>query len=66
MSKHQIINEIRQHNRSADRNFLSLFNEQSLRNYLFRLTALQDRRGRGSVWVRPGDSPAVATRVNAA
>lgn len=66
MSKQKIINEIRQHNQSADQSFLSLFNEQSLRKYLFRLTTLQGRRGRSSVWVRPGDSHAVATRVSAA
>ncbi len=66
MSKHQIIEAIRQHNRSATEEFLALFDEQALQSYLRRLTTLLGHRGRDSVWVRQGDTPAVVTRLTTA
>ncbi len=62
MSKQQMIEMIRQRNRSASNEFLIKFDEEALRNYLSRLTKLQDHRGRTTVWVRSGISPASITR----
>lgn len=59
MSKKRIIDAIREHNRSAEADFLSRFNERSLTSYLLRLTHLKDRRGPSTWWVREGDTPAV-------
>lgn len=66
MSKNQIIDAIRQRNRSADHDFLVGFNENALRTYLTRLTEVAGRRGRHTVWVRPADTAAVVTRLTAA
>lgn len=63
MSKQQMIDAIRQHNRSAEAEFLIEFNEVALKNYLERLTTIHGRRGRASVWVRTGETPAVVTRL---
>lgn len=63
MSKHQIVEAICQRNRSADAAFLSTFDEQSLQDYLTRLTRVAGVRGRKSRWIRRGDSPASFTRV---
>jgi hypothetical protein len=65
MSKQQMIEAIRQHNRSAGSDFLLGFNERALDSYLRRLTTVQGVRGRQSVWVREGDTPAVVTRAMA-
>ena len=65
MSKQQMIEAIRQHNRSANTEFLVSFDEQTLASYLRRLTTIQGRRGRMSVWVREGDTPAIVTRMMA-
>lgn len=64
MSKQQIIEAIRQHNRSAEVDFLISFDEQVLQTYLQRLRTLVG--GRGSVWVRRGETSAVVTRMTAA
>ena len=64
MSKQQIIEAIRQHNRSAEVDFLISFDEQALRTYLQRLQTLVG--GRGSVWVQQGETRAVVTRMTAA
>jgi len=63
MSKHQMIEAIRQRNRSAEEEFLLSFDERTLETYLNRLTRLSDRRGRESVWVRQSTSRSVVTRV---
>lgn len=63
MSKQQMIEAIRQHNRSAPDTFLGTFNEKALESYLRRLTTVQGRRGRGSVWVREADTRAIVTRA---
>lgn len=62
MSKQQVIDAIRVHNPSAPTEFLSVFDERKLQSYLQRLTRILGRRGRGSVWVREGDTPAIITR----
>lgn len=61
MSKQEIICAIQNENRSAASAFLDLFDEESLRRYLTRLTCVQGRRGRDSVWVRPGCEAEAAT-----
>ena len=63
MSKQQMIDLIRQRNRSASSEFLVKFDEEALQTYLQRLTTLQDHRGRASVWVRQGIAPATITRA---
>ncbi|GAB4107944.1 MAG: hypothetical protein Kow00105_12670 [Phycisphaeraceae bacterium] len=63
MSKQQMIELIRQRNRSASSEFLVKFDEEALSNYLRRLTTLQGHRGRSSVWVRQGANPASVTRA---
>ncbi len=62
MSKQQMIEAIREHNRSADQEFLTRFDEAALSDYLQRLTRVCNHRGRHSRWVRNGASPAVVTR----
>ena len=62
MSKQQMIEQIRMHNRSATSDFLIHFDEQTLNDYLRRLTRLHDRRGKETGWVRPSARPAVTAR----
>lgn len=64
MSKLQLIEAIRSHNRSAQDEFLINFDQEVLETYLSRLVNVQGKRGRDSVWVRQGTTPAVATRVH--
>jgi len=66
MSKQQIIDAIREHNRSAGQEFLIRFNEVALQTYLQRLTRVSGHRGRGSVWVRSGETAAAMTGMTAA
>ncbi|MEX0775533.1 MAG: hypothetical protein WD042_07440 [Phycisphaeraceae bacterium] len=61
MSKEQVIDQIVRINRSAIRDFLDNFGEQELHSYLQRLTQVHGHRGRGSIWVRQGDTHAVVT-----
>ncbi|MFW6060103.1 MAG: hypothetical protein ACODAQ_07965 [Phycisphaeraceae bacterium] len=63
MSKHEMIEAIRERNRSAKPEFLLSFDEQTLQSYLQRLTHLANHRGRESVWTRDGASRSVVTRV---
>jgi len=65
MSKQQMIEQIRQRNRSASNEFLIKFDEQALRTYLRRLTTVHGHRGRSSIWVRDGSAPASMTRASA-
>ncbi len=62
MSKHDMMEQIRFYNDSASSEFLATFNEQQLESYLQRLTKVRNRRGRGSVWVRQGDTSAIVRR----
>ncbi|MCE9590184.1 MAG: hypothetical protein K8S99_06635 [Planctomycetes bacterium] len=64
MSKEQLIDEIRRLNRTADSQFLVHFKPEMLEEYLKRLALTVSARGRASVWVRTGISPAVVTRVH--
>ncbi len=63
MSKQQMIDLIRQRNRSASSEFLIKFDEEALRTYLRRLTTVHGHRGRSSVWVRDGIASASITRA---
>lgn len=63
MSKNEMIEQIRRHNRSASDEFLCSFDEQVLADYLDRLMRLVGRRGRRSVWVRQGSGRAISGRV---
>ena len=63
MSKQQMIEKIRERNQSASLEFLVKFDEEALRTYLRRLTHVQGQRGRTSVWVRRGITPASVTRA---
>jgi len=63
MSKHEMIEQIRQRNRTASDEFLLSFDEQTLGDYLSRLTNLAGHRGRQSVWVRTTAHPAVTARA---
>ena len=60
ISKAQIIDAIQQLNRSARRDWLDMFARPALRRYLDHLELTLEPRG--SVWVRPGETPAVVTR----
>ncbi len=52
MTKPELIERIRSHNRSATEPFLAKFNEPALLAYLGRLDRLANRRGPASKWVR--------------
>lgn len=43
--------------------FLQRFTDDALRGYLAHLEATSQPRGRQAVWVRPGDTAAVVTRI---
>jgi hypothetical protein len=58
-SKNELIERIRQINRSADHEWLARFDDQKLFDYLEHLQLLMEPRGRHSRWQRRGDSPAV-------
>ncbi|MEM6459938.1 MAG: hypothetical protein AAF710_11180 [Planctomycetota bacterium] len=58
-----MIEQIRRTNRGVSPDFLESFDESALSDYLRRLTTVLGRRGRDSVWVRRGDSPAVVARA---
>ncbi len=64
MSKREMIDAIRRQNPTADEEFLTGFDPRVLEIYLQRLTQLHGRRGRDSVWVRCGDTPAIIERSN--
>ena len=59
----QIINAIQELNRSARRDWLDAFAIPALRRYLDHLEVTLEPRGRGSVWVRSGETPAIVTRT---
>ena len=61
-----MIDAIRQFNRTAPLEFLTRFDERSLKSYLDRLSLTRGPRGRRSVWVREGDTPAVVARLRMA
>jgi len=59
MSKQELVAAIHDRNESARPDFLMSFDEQVLTSYLRRLTTIYGHRGRHSIWVREGDTPAV-------
>ena len=63
MSKQQMIQAIRERNRSVSDEFLVRFDENTLKAYLARLTTIVGHRGRSSVWVRTGHDHAAIARV---
>jgi len=63
MNKQEMIEQIRTRNRSASVDFLVHFDEQALSSYLNRLTRINGRRGKDSVWVRESGRPAIVTRA---
>ncbi|MFA9478619.1 hypothetical protein ACERK3_09960 [Phycisphaerales bacterium AB-hyl4] len=63
MSKQQMIEAIRERNRSVSSEYLVKFDERALQNYLRRLTDVLGHRGRESRWVREGGDRAVVTRT---
>ena len=63
MSKQQMIEAIRHHNRSVSDEFLVNFDEKTLQAYLSRLTKVLGHRGRSSVWVRPDTGRAIVSRA---
>jgi hypothetical protein len=52
MSKRQLIDDIREHNPTAQPQFLAQFDELALRHYLDHLKDAQDKRLRIAGWVR--------------
>lgn len=62
MSKQQLIEAIREHNRSASDDFLIGFDEAALSNYLNHLQYKIGPRSGAAAWVRTGETPAVVTR----
>ena len=62
MTKQTTIALIRQRNRSASEQYLTRFDEESLRQYLRRLIHLDQRRGRTTYWIRRTTSRSVVTR----
>lgn len=63
VSKQQMIAAIRQCNQSATDEYLIRFDEETLYDYLKRLTTLHNHRGRDTKWVRSTTDRAVVTRV---
>jgi hypothetical protein len=59
LNKQQIIDRIREVNRSAAAEWLARFTDAQLRTYLEHLQLTLEPRGRSSRWLRPGDSPPV-------
>jgi hypothetical protein len=62
LTKTQLIEAISQINQSARHEWLSLFDVAALRRYFEHLQWQLEPRGRKSVWVREGDTPAILTR----
>lgn len=59
LTKQLIIDEIRQVNRNAPFEWLSLFSDGQLRSYLEHLQVAIEPRGRNSRWIRDGVLPSV-------
>lgn len=60
MTKDQLAAAIMSINPSAAVEFLLSFDIRDLRRYLEHLEMTREPRGRHSVWLRPGDTPAIA------
>ncbi|MEM0915129.1 MAG: hypothetical protein AAGK09_11035 [Planctomycetota bacterium] len=66
MTKQQMIDAIRERNRTASVEYLTSFDEDDLKTYLTRLTDLIGRRGRSSVWTRDTTEPCFVHRARLA
>jgi len=62
LNKDQIIDNIRQINRSAQKDWLMVFDTLALRKYLDHLQHTLEPRGGHSVWIRNNEGKAVVTR----
>ncbi len=60
MTKDQLAAAIMSINPSAAVEFLLSFDIRDLRRYLEHLEMTREPRGRNSIWLRSGDTPAVA------
>jgi hypothetical protein len=65
-SKAQLIASIMEINPSASQAWLARFDVSALRRYLDHLQHALEPRGRSSIWIRDGETPAVVTRRPAA
>lgn len=63
LSKQQLIERIRDVNRSALREWLDAFNDSQLRRYLEHLQLTREPRSVASRWVRDGSIPALLAHV---
>jgi len=62
LTREQVVDRIISLNSSASPEFLSMFDQPDLTEYLHRLDGLSEPRGRRAVWSRSGRSPAILTR----
>lgn len=62
LTREQVVNRIIHINPTATAHFLARFTDDSLGQYLAHLMAASGPRGAHSVWLRPGDSPAILAR----
>ncbi|QYU69196.1 hypothetical protein J4558_03365 [Leptolyngbya sp. 15MV] len=65
LTREQVVDRIIEINPSATVAFLSRFEERPLRAYLDHLIVGKAPRGPASVWIRPGDSPAIVMHDSA-
>lgn len=63
MSHPQLLDRIITVNPNADIEYLGRFSREKLADYLDHLLVAAEPRGRGSIWVRRGDTAGVVTRV---
>ncbi len=62
INKARIIQAIQHLNQSARRDWLEAFTTTALQRYLDHLELTLEPRGRDSIWVRAGETPAIVTR----
>jgi len=62
LTREQVVDRILSLNTSATSEFLQPFSDPELNEYLVRLNALAEPRGRRATWRRTGISPAILTR----
>ena len=63
MSKQELIRTIRQHNPTANADYLTGFDKPALLRYLRRLRHGRGPRGADSFWTRRPDTPAIVWRA---
>ena len=63
LTREQVVDRIISINPTATAAFLDRFSEQRLEKYLDHLVAASGPRGSNARWMRPGDAPAIWTRV---